>query len=756
MTHTHHEHRPVRVTPIDGALLAFDTRSGDRWLLRSDATRAMRSEAPPLVLFSITNACNLACSFCYRDERRDSEWTVETAFDLLSELASRGTLEVAFGGGEPFVFKGFATLVERLREETPIVVHATSNGAAITRETARRLRGRFGELRLSIYDDAPWRERFAMLTDEGHSVGLHYLVTPARLKGLRSFVEELAAIGARKLFLLSYNGSDRALHLSREESDELAHTINSLRDLTIEVGVSACWGSRLEAVPKLSPDRVDCGAGSHFVSIGPDATVSPCSFHHQRREARTARAVIDAWKAMQHAGPARIAGCHREQRARSSADGLWRWRAWSGNNSVDCFTVGRFATSATAKAAIDELRAVIETPEPDLVRDASVGYDTEVQRVVRAERDPQRRRERIAEVIEERERWLAEVSTWERDPTPLQSYVQSLGVAESTLSLPRFVERPELLASFGTVALHLQGTTLAPFRALDSLWVYRGGRVYDLPRGSSWNLAMLWAARCNDERDAYRHASQLNAVVRGASIWGIADILGRLTASRPGPSIEWLATELEDRGLAFDGVVMADRSITIDDVERAIGTLPGEPLAVPTHLWFEGADETAESVLRAIRELDANPSVLSEWAGRRPEGSRRWPRELRTHRWGRMTLIEAERLPFVVGRGLVVRGANTPYSVDARELRATVAFYNNDAPARARTTLTGLGLDLVNADDPTDMRGFIVGDAVATRMDRIAPALERKNVPWEAMVEPRDALQSALEYLQTRLKIRFE
>jgi MoaA/NifB/PqqE/SkfB family radical SAM enzyme len=53
-------------------------------------------------MFGITNACNLACAFCSRDTARPSAWTVETAAAALRGLHDAGTLEIAYGGGEPF------------------------------------------------------------------------------------------------------------------------------------------------------------------------------------------------------------------------------------------------------------------------------------------------------------------------------------------------------------------------------------------------------------------------------------------------------------------------------------------------------------------------------------------------------------------------------------------------------------------------------------------------------------------------------
>src|SRR5262245_11177603 len=113
----------MRPFPMDGALLLFDRASGTNALCDGPETAHLRQRAPRVVQFGITNACNLACAFCSRDQEAASDWTPEEAFRVLAELAACGVLEVAFGGGEPWAFPGFAELVCRLHDETPLAVN---------------------------------------------------------------------------------------------------------------------------------------------------------------------------------------------------------------------------------------------------------------------------------------------------------------------------------------------------------------------------------------------------------------------------------------------------------------------------------------------------------------------------------------------------------------------------------------------------------------------------------------------------------
>src|SRR5262245_61818644 len=218
----------VRPFPLDAALLLFDRDTGINVLLDGPETAALRMIAPRSILFGITNRCNLACAFCSRDPHAESAWTSDEAFEVLADLARAGVLEVAFGGGEPFAFHGFEGLVARMYEETPLAIHATTNGLLATRARLRALKGKFGELRLSLYDNNDWRRTISLFVEEAVRFGTNLLVLPERLPALETLVLEIVALGCRDVLLLSYNGPDRALHLSAAQSADLAHLVATL------------------------------------------------------------------------------------------------------------------------------------------------------------------------------------------------------------------------------------------------------------------------------------------------------------------------------------------------------------------------------------------------------------------------------------------------------------------------------------------------------------------------------------------------
>lgn len=112
----------LRRFALDGALLLFGKHTGLTAVCDGPETAHLRMRVPRVVQFGITNACNLACMFCSRDLEARSSWTADSAFELLRDLDAAGVLEVAFGGGEPLVFKGFVELVRRLASETGLAL----------------------------------------------------------------------------------------------------------------------------------------------------------------------------------------------------------------------------------------------------------------------------------------------------------------------------------------------------------------------------------------------------------------------------------------------------------------------------------------------------------------------------------------------------------------------------------------------------------------------------------------------------------
>jgi MoaA/NifB/PqqE/SkfB family radical SAM enzyme len=92
------------------------------------------------VLFELTYACNLDCTFCYNDRAlKGRPLSLPQYRALLEELASMNVLDVVLSGGEPLAHPDFFE-IGALTRELGFVVRLKSNGHAIGEATAARIK----------------------------------------------------------------------------------------------------------------------------------------------------------------------------------------------------------------------------------------------------------------------------------------------------------------------------------------------------------------------------------------------------------------------------------------------------------------------------------------------------------------------------------------------------------------------------------------------------------------------------------------
>ncbi len=307
---------PWRPHPLDGKLLLFERSTGLNVLLEGEETAGFRRAAPRTLLIAVTNACNLTCPFCYRDLESRSLWRYESLLQFCQEADGWGVLEVAFGGGEPMLFPRWQDFIRELHATTGLCLNFTTNGTLLTEGFLRGIAGRYGQIRLSLYEDNGWPETVALLARCGARFGVNWLITPAELETIETTFERLLALGVRDFLLLSYKGDDARLHLSPPDLRRLAAFVNQIHRQFgggVQIKLDVCWGDALPEVPRLF-SQADCGAGDEFLSITSDRRVKVCSFQHTETgipfdTVADLRAIWSRIRASRL--PARIGGCAR-------------------------------------------------------------------------------------------------------------------------------------------------------------------------------------------------------------------------------------------------------------------------------------------------------------------------------------------------------------------------------------------------------------------------------------------------------------
>ncbi|MFE1296597.1 radical SAM protein [Streptomyces sp. NPDC058731] len=200
-----------RVGP-DGMHL-FDRRTGLNVLFDEiDVPEEQWAQAPRQVSIALTNACDLACPFCYApktaavlDAARLCAW--------IDELDEEGCLGVGFGGGEPTLYRRLPQVCRHAAERTDMAVTMTTHAHRFTPQLIEELAGTVNFLRVSVdgvgttYEklrNRPFSDVVQRLAHIGKTFrfGINCVVNDATLPDLDSVADLAASTGAKELLLL--------------------------------------------------------------------------------------------------------------------------------------------------------------------------------------------------------------------------------------------------------------------------------------------------------------------------------------------------------------------------------------------------------------------------------------------------------------------------------------------------------------------------------------------------------------------------
>lgn len=269
-----------------------------------------------VVVWRITEACNLACPFCAYDRRLNRSRSQAVATDVRRGLrlwadyrreTEEGVL-ISWLGGEPL---HWAPLAELSREACALGlrVSATTNGTALVRaETRSWVRECLAELTISV--DAPdqrhdhlrgWVGGWDQLTravtalaaekratGEGPRLRVNALLQHDTWADFPLLCERVADWGVEEITFNQLGGNDRpeyfpAHRLHPSDVDAFAAGLPGLRERLAERGVALSGGEgyvrRLRASSRGERLAVDdCHPGEGFCFIDERGRIAPCHF----------------------------------------------------------------------------------------------------------------------------------------------------------------------------------------------------------------------------------------------------------------------------------------------------------------------------------------------------------------------------------------------------------------------------------------------------------------------------------------------
>ncbi len=90
---------------------------------------------PFLLQFSITNACNLKCKYCYAKyyERKQKDLSKDQIFKIIDEVWALGTIRINLVGGEPLLRKDIGEIINYIKQKG-MECALTSNGLLVEKK----------------------------------------------------------------------------------------------------------------------------------------------------------------------------------------------------------------------------------------------------------------------------------------------------------------------------------------------------------------------------------------------------------------------------------------------------------------------------------------------------------------------------------------------------------------------------------------------------------------------------------------------
>jgi MoaA/NifB/PqqE/SkfB family radical SAM enzyme len=270
-----------------------------------------------IVVWRITERCNLACGFCAYDRRLPFQRhdvaadQVERFAPILSayQKTTGDKVLLSWIGGEPLLWKPFFALSKWVNETLGIAVSTTTNGTTLHLPQVRSaILDHLTELTVSVDGLADfhngvrtWQggwERLkasvVALAEQRDSVKprlklrANVVLMHENLMQFEALCDELAGWGINEITFNQLGGRDRpeffADHrLTESDTKMLRHLVPMLQKRFASQGVQLCTSpsylERIEASAANRPLPVsDCGPGQRFLFIDENGLASPCNF----------------------------------------------------------------------------------------------------------------------------------------------------------------------------------------------------------------------------------------------------------------------------------------------------------------------------------------------------------------------------------------------------------------------------------------------------------------------------------------------
>ena len=323
------------------------TRRGLSNIVKSVAeygiSKPLKLQAPFLVVWNYTDACNLRCKHCYQGAGKmsEDELSLDERLNIVDQLADNDVVAIAFSGGEALLRDDFWE-VARYASNKGLYLSLATNGTLLTKDVVRRLRDvgvEYFEISLDSVDpvkhdafrgvNGAWERTVAgiknVVAQDGAYSCIANTITNENYRELDALVAFSRKLGVNRTLIFNFipvgRGSDIIdMDLSPDEREHVLQQMYgylSDQDESFEILTTApqfsrvCMMNSQNGIMSLAhfgaagfSDKVGllaeyiggCGAGRMYCAIQPNGIVTPCVFMPIPVGDLRSESFIDIWK----------------------------------------------------------------------------------------------------------------------------------------------------------------------------------------------------------------------------------------------------------------------------------------------------------------------------------------------------------------------------------------------------------------------------------------------------------------------------
>ena len=323
------------------------TRRGLSNIIKSVAeygiSKPLKLQAPFLVVWNYTDACNLRCKHCYQGAGKMSkdELSLDERLNIVDQLADNDVVAIAFSGGEALLRDDFWE-VARYASNKGLYLSLATNGTLLTKDVVRRLRDvgvEYFEISLDSVDPAKhdafrgvngaWERTVAgiknVVAQDGAYSCIANTITNENYRELDALVAFSRKLGVNRTLIFNFIPVGRGSDIidmdlppdAREHVLQQMYGYLSGQDESFEILTTAPQFSRVcmmnsqngiislahfgaagfsDKVGLLAEYIGGCGAGRMYCAIQPNGIVTPCVFMPIPVGDLRSESFIDIWK----------------------------------------------------------------------------------------------------------------------------------------------------------------------------------------------------------------------------------------------------------------------------------------------------------------------------------------------------------------------------------------------------------------------------------------------------------------------------